>query len=39
MVNGEYKYAVNQQVKSLYERPSNECFCKAHNDACYMSGV
>jgi hypothetical protein len=33
MATGEYKYAVNQHVKSFHDRPSNEfdVFCKAHN--------
>jgi hypothetical protein len=41
MVIGEYKYAVNQHVKSFYDRPSKEfdVFFKAHDDACDLSGV
>jgi hypothetical protein len=41
MATGEYKYAVNQHVKSFHDRPSNEfdVFFKAHNDVCDLSGV
>jgi hypothetical protein len=41
MATGEYKYAVNQHVKSFHDRPSNEfdVFFKAHKDVCDLSGV
>jgi hypothetical protein len=41
MVIGEYKYAVNQHVKSFYDRPSKEfdVFLKAPDHACHLSGV
>ena len=40
MATGEYKYAVNQHVKSFHDRPSNEfdVFFKAHKDVCDLSG-
>ena len=39
MVTGEYKYAVNQHAKSFHDRSSKECFLKAHDDVCDLSGV
>ena len=41
MVIGEYKYAVNQHVKSFYDRPSKEfdVFVKAHDDVCDLPRV
>jgi hypothetical protein len=41
MATGKYKYAVNQHVKSFYDRPSKEfdVFFKAHVDVCDLPRV
>ena len=41
MATGEYNYAVNQHVKSFYDRPSKEfdVFVKAHDDVCDLPRV